>query len=67
LRSWVWWDIPVILALKRLRQEDLKFESSLGYAVNSCLKNKTTPTQKYPKQKNVNNKNSKTTTNISLL
>jgi hypothetical protein len=27
----VWWYIPVIPTLGRLRQEDLKFEASLGY------------------------------------
>lgn len=28
----------VIPACRRLRQEDLKFKASLGYAVRSCLK-----------------------------
>jgi hypothetical protein len=32
----------VILALRRLRQEDLKFQTSLGYTMRPCLKNKTT-------------------------
>jgi hypothetical protein len=27
----VWWYTPVIPALRRLRQEDLEFEASLGY------------------------------------
>jgi hypothetical protein len=27
----VWWYMPVIPELKRLRQEDYKFEGSLGY------------------------------------
>jgi hypothetical protein len=27
----VWWYIPVIPALRRLRKEDYKFEASLGY------------------------------------
>lgn len=29
--------MPVIPALQRLRQEDYKFETSLGYTVRSCL------------------------------
>jgi hypothetical protein len=28
-----------ILALRRLRQEDLDFQASLGYIVRLCLKN----------------------------
>jgi hypothetical protein len=28
-----------ILALRRLRQEDLKFKAKLGYIGRSCLKN----------------------------
>lgn len=27
----VWWHITIILALRRLRQEDVKFEINLGY------------------------------------
>jgi hypothetical protein len=32
--------MTVIPALRRLRQEDLKFKASLGYIARSCLKNK---------------------------
>lgn len=39
---------PVILGLKRLRQEDIhKFKASLGYLVRSCFKvNKQQPLKK---------------------
>jgi hypothetical protein len=30
--------MPVILALRRLRQEELKFEASLDYVMRYCLK-----------------------------
>jgi hypothetical protein len=33
------WHTPVIPALGRLRQEDLKFKASLVYIVKPCLKN----------------------------
>jgi hypothetical protein len=34
------WFLPVILALRRLRQKGCEFKASLGYIVNSCLKGK---------------------------
>lgn len=36
-RGWVWSHVPVIQALRRQRQEDLEFESSLGCIVRSSL------------------------------
>jgi hypothetical protein len=33
-----WWFTPVIPALRRLRQEDRKLETSLGYIVGPCHK-----------------------------
>jgi hypothetical protein len=33
----MWWYMPVILALQRLRQEDQEFKTILGYVVRSCL------------------------------
>jgi hypothetical protein len=32
--------MPIIPALRRLRQEDCKFKASLGYGGRLCLKNK---------------------------
>jgi hypothetical protein len=34
----VWWLIPVISALRRLRQKDLKFKAGLEYTGESCFK-----------------------------
>jgi hypothetical protein len=34
----VWWCIPTIPALKRLRQEDCEFQTRLGYLARLCLK-----------------------------
>lgn len=33
--SWAWWATPVISVLGRLRQEDLKFHTSLSYRVSA--------------------------------
>jgi hypothetical protein len=33
--SQVWWHIPVIPALGKLRQKDQEFEASLGYTMSS--------------------------------
>jgi hypothetical protein len=32
--------VPVVLALRRERQEDLKFNTRLGYLMRFCLKKK---------------------------
>jgi hypothetical protein len=34
------WYTPVILALSRLRKEDLKFKASLGYTMTQKIRNK---------------------------
>jgi hypothetical protein len=39
---WAWQYMPIIPALGRLRQEDHKLETSLGYTVSLCLKKKST-------------------------
>jgi hypothetical protein len=36
----VWWYTPVIIALRRLRQEDYKFEASMGNTARPCQKKK---------------------------
>jgi hypothetical protein len=35
--SQAWWYMPVILALQRLEQEDLKFKARVSYIVRPCL------------------------------
>jgi hypothetical protein len=37
----MWWHILAIPALRKVRQEGAKLESSLGYIVTPCLKKKT--------------------------
>jgi hypothetical protein len=34
----VWWHTPVFTAVRKLRQEDHKFQASLGYIVRPYLK-----------------------------
>jgi hypothetical protein len=42
----VWWHRPVISRCKRVRQEDGKFEASLGYTERPYLKTKQNKKQK---------------------
>jgi hypothetical protein len=35
---WVWWFVPVIPALRRLRQKHQEFHASLGFIVRTYLK-----------------------------
>jgi hypothetical protein len=44
-QSQAWWCTPVILAFRRLRQEDQELEVNLGYLVRSCLKKTTKQAQ----------------------
>jgi hypothetical protein len=37
-RSWAWWCIPVIPALKRWKQKDQEFKASMSYMARPCLK-----------------------------
>jgi hypothetical protein len=38
LLSWVWWNMPAISALRRLRHEDHKFKANLDYIKRPRLK-----------------------------
>jgi hypothetical protein len=40
----VWWHTPVILVLRRLRQENFKFKASLGYKNPKSINNKSIKT-----------------------
>jgi hypothetical protein len=39
--SQVWWYMPVILALEKLRQENHDFKAKLGYMAKHCPQAKT--------------------------
>jgi hypothetical protein len=40
LQGQAWWNMPIIPALRRLRQEHLESHASLGYTVRPSLKKK---------------------------
>lgn len=44
-RSWVLWHMPITQVLRRLRQEDQKPETRLGYRREAVSKKKTTERQ----------------------
>jgi hypothetical protein len=44
--SQVWWLMPVVLPLQRLRQEDPEFHASVGYVARPCVKAKQNKTKK---------------------
>jgi hypothetical protein len=46
----LWWCMPVILALQRMRQEDCEFKVSLNYTARPCLKNRTKQIKKTTKK-----------------
>jgi hypothetical protein len=49
-----WWYTPVIQALRRGKEADRKFKTSLDYIVRPCLKqNKTTTTTKPKAKQNI--------------
>lgn len=39
-KNWTWWCIPLIPTLGKQRQENLKFQASLGCVVKLCQQNK---------------------------